>query len=126
MNLWNIYPESLLRFEWMFYLQYPTLLAYLILILSMFKYINHRKQIALFIVLTLIANIYIFSTAGPGMGRVMIPLLLVSLVLLPLSLLFRNILLKATSGIMVYSLMSIAGLLHCLSWFTWLIALANS
>lgn len=129
MNLWNIWPdffEELLHIEGILYLPLFTLPCYLFCLYSLLRQSQQRISLGCFFVLTLVASTTMFLSMGPGIGKIFPPLTLLAVMFMPLIMLVIQIVKKDNAGIRIWSMASIAGWLHSLSWWLWLIALAGS
>jgi len=126
MNLWKLFPESLLEIQGILSLPLFAIPFYGYVLYALFKHQEHRKELVIFLFLTVAASLIMFFTLGPRIGLLVPPLMLFSVMLMPIALLTLNILKKHTPGIWVWALTSVAGCLHSLSWSVWLFALARS
>lgn len=126
MNLWFIFPESLLSIKGILLLPYFALPFYLYVIYPLIKQPEQRTRLVVFIILTLITSFTLFFSMGPAMGRVIPPLLLLVVMIYPVLILIHQVIKKNAVGILTWSMASIAGWLHSLSWLVWFFALAGS
>ena len=129
MNLWKIFPDSLqilLDIEGIIYLPLFSLIFYLFCIYALVRQPQHRLSLGFFFGLTLIASVTMFLSMGPRIGLIFPPLTLLTVMLMPLTMLVIQIVKKDKKGIQTWSMASVAGWLHSLSWFLWLFALARS
>lgn len=126
MNLWGLFPDSILSINGILYLPYLALVFYAVVLVIFIKFPVFRMKLLLFILITLITNFVIVMTLGPGMGRVLIPLLLLVIMFMPLIWLIPRCLDKNKKDIYVWSIVTVTGWLHSLSWVVWIFAMARS
>ena len=134
MNLWNLLPDCLLDFNGIFYLPLLILPSYLACIVTFIRLdkvlISRRKKEVLpflcFLLLSLIAEIVMWTSIGPQIGKVIPPLILLSNLVLPLLLLISSLKTSSDRSVMLWGWASLAGGIHALSWSVWLMALASS
>lgn len=129
MNLWNIFPgfiQNLLHIEGILSLPLFTLPFYLFCLYSLVRQAQQRISLGCFLILTLLASVTMFLSIGPGIGRIFPPLTLFTVMLMPLVMLIMQIVKKEKVGIRIWSMASIAGWLHSLSWLVWFLAIAGS
>jgi len=126
MNLWTLFPESLIQIKGILNLPYVAVSFYLYTLYGVYKHKEHRQQLLIFIALSFAASLTMFTSLGPSIGLFWPPLLLILVMLLPMLILFFQIREKDIMGIWVWSITTIAGWLHSLSWWLWLYALSNS
>ena len=125
MNLWNIFPE-LLHIEGILSLPIFAIPFYLYVLYALIKHPKYRTSLSIFLVLTLMASLTMFFSMGPHIGLFFPPLMLLSVMLMPLIMLILQVSKKVNTGIWVWGITSVAGWLHSLSWAVWLFALARS
>lgn len=126
MNLWRIFPESLLNIEGILSLPMFAIPFYLYVLYAVVKHSEFRITLSMFLVASIGASSLMFLTLGPQIGKVLPPLLLLLVMLMPVVALCFQMVRKHSIGIWVWSITSIAGSLHSLSWAIWLFALARS
>ena len=126
MNLWALFPESLIQIKGILNLPYIAISFYLYICYGIYKHKTHRQSLLIFIALSCAASLTMFTSLGPDIGVLWPPLLLIMVMLLPLLYLFFQIKEKDIMGIWIWSITTIAGWLHSLSWWLWLYALSNS
>lgn len=126
MNLWQVFPESLLDVTGILYLPYLAIAFYLYVLYTLIKQPEHRATLALFLGLTLSTSLVMVVSLGPRIGVVLAPLLLISVMLMPITMLVLKVLQKERAGIQTWAVVTVAGWLHSLSWVVWLFALARS
>jgi len=126
MNLWHIFPESILSVNGILYLPYLTAFLYVLVIMIIVKFKEQRAKLSLFVLATAITNIIILMTLGPGMGNVLIPLLLLIIMVLPILWLIPQCITKNRKNTYIFSIVTIAGWAHSVSWVAWIFALARS
>jgi hypothetical protein len=125
MNLWVLFPESILRVSGILKLPYIALLLLLLLLLVAWK----KKQIKpflMFISAVFLLDLYVLFTIGPGMGRIAIPLILISIVVTPVMLGLVAWLKKDKNSTLFWGAGSCFALVHSMSWAVWIMALAGS
>ena len=125
MNLWIIFPD-LLHIEGILSLPIFAIPFYLYVLYTLIKQPKYRISLTIFLVLTLMASLTMFFSLGPRIGLFFPPLMLLSVMLMPLIMLTRQVSKKVNTGIWVWAITSVAGWLHSLSWVVWLFALARS
>ena len=139
MNFWALVPDFLLAIEGILYLPLLILPCYAICLFIFFRLrkagehqnnLITRRQEALpfscFLMLSLIATTTMLLTLGPRIGTVIPPLLLLSNILFPAVFLLLGLLKKCSRSLRLWSVSSLAGLIHAISWSVWLMALARS
>ena len=125
MNLWVLFPESILSVPGILKLPYVALLMLLLLLLIAWK----RKQIKpflLFFSAVFLLDLYVLFTIGPGMGRIAIPLILMSIVAAPVTLWLFAWLKKDKHSALFWGAGSSFAVVHSMSWAVWIMALAGS
>lgn len=126
MDLWQLFPSSLLSVHGILSLPYLTLPIYFVVTLILIKAPSQRLALAVFLILSLLASLLMLVSMGPGIDTVYLPLLLLMVMIMPLLLLCYAIYRFNKLAIRVWAVASIAGILHSLSWSMWLFALAGS
>lgn len=126
MNLWMLFPESILNIRGILYLPYLAVMFYGFVLLIFINFSWARTRLLLFLFITLTTSVVIVMTIGPGMGTVLIPLLLLLVMLMPLVWLIPRCRQKNKKEIFVWSIVTLAGWLHSFSWVVWVFALARS
>ena len=126
MNLWRVFPESIVSNNGLLLLPPSAALLYVFVLIALIKFPEVRVKILIFLFVTIITNIIIVATIGPNMGRVLIPLLLLSIMVLPLFWLLNQCRLKNRKTIYIFGIVTLAGWMHSLSWVAWIFALARS
>lgn len=129
MNLWNFIPEFPVIINGVFYLPhlfYVTVLGYFYVIYALIKHAMHRPLLATFFLVSIIASTAMFTSLGPSIGKVFHPLLLLTVMLIPLSILSFHVIKKNKLGITIWTIATIAGWLHSFTWASWLYVLARS
>lgn len=126
MNLWELFPESIMSIKGILYLPYLALVFYAFVLFVFIKFSEFRLKLLPFIVVTIMTNIVIVMTLGPGMGLVLIPFLLLIIMFMPLLWLIPQCLAKNKKAMYVWAIVTVSGWLHSLSWVVWVFALARS
>ncbi|WP_428086643.1 hypothetical protein [Candidatus Thioglobus sp.] len=126
MNLWHIFPELILRSSVILYAPYLTAFFYVLVLLMLVKFKPQRAKLLLFVLVTIVTNIVIIMTLGPGMGNVLIPLLLLIIMGLPLLWLLPQCMAKNRKNIYIFAIVTIAGWVHSIGWAATIFALARS
>ena len=126
MNLWVLFPEYILSIKGILYLPYLALAFYVFVLFIFIKFPDFRMKLLLFILITVITNIVIVMTLGPSMSAVLIPLLLLVIMFMPLIWLIPQCLSKNKKNMYIWSIVTISGWLHSLSWVAWIFAMARS
>jgi len=126
MNLWSLFPESLLKINGILQLPYLAILFYLYIFYVGVKSTEERKNLIVFLLLTLLASVIMFISFGPQMGKVIAPLALLTVMVMPLIMLMFKLYNKTYSEARIWFMVTLAGWLHSMSWCVWLFALAGS
>ena len=126
MNLWTVFPTSILHINGILYLPYLIIPLYLYVCYALFKEPKFRLMLSVFIMLTLVTSIILILSMGPGVGKVIPPVFLLSVMLMPLLLLCLCIAKKESAGIRTWGIATVAGWVHSISWVVWFFALAGS
>ncbi|RTZ17279.1 hypothetical protein EJ063_00415 [Vibrio aquaticus] len=126
MNLWGLLPSALVSEFGLTFLPCLAIIGYLMVIGLYVKRKYIRNKVILFLAITLIANTIIFVTLGPGMSGVLVPSLLIAIPALPIYWLLHLWRQNSTKEATAYVLVFVAGLMHCLAWWVWIIALMRS
>lgn len=126
MNLWHLFPESLLHIPGILKLPYLAILLYLFLLYALFRYPTERKLLSIFLVLSFIASSIMINNLHPGFGKVVPPLALLVIMLMPLSILLLRVSKKSYTNIHLWIIAILAGWSHSMGWGVWLFALAGS
>lgn len=124
MNLWNLFPEFLLKIDGILLLPYLAILFYLYVFYAMVKNAGERIYLTLFVLLTLVASVIMLKNMGPPVGKIIPPstLLLVMIIAILVLKLYK----KAYNKARIWFVVTLAGWLHSISWSVWLFALARS
>ncbi|WP_295891817.1 hypothetical protein [uncultured Vibrio sp.] len=136
MNLWALFPDSILEIQGILKLPYVAVVFYLFTLLLLIKQKNQRAMVAVFLLLSLTSSLIMLANFGPHVGHVIPPLSLLITAIFPITLFLLHVKKKRAStesekeneNTMVFTwfVISLAGLSHSLSWATWLVALARS
>lgn len=126
MNLWQFFPEQLVRIDGILSLPYLVLPLYFVLVLFLFKAPSQRITLFVFLLLSLATSVWMLLSMGPNINSFLLPLLLLLVFLMPLFCLLYAIYRRNQLAVKVWVVASIAGFLHGLSWAVWLTALAGS
>jgi hypothetical protein len=126
MNLWHIFPESLLHINGILQLPYLALVFYIYVFYSMVKNSEQRIALLIFVLLSILASSIMVISFGPQVGKIIPPLALLSVMLMPLIMLMVKLKNKTYSEARLWLIMSLTGFLHSISWSVWLFALAGS
>jgi len=139
MNLWFIFPSFLLEIKGILSLPLLILPTYLICIIYYFVFIPKKARansqitrkkemlpLILFLLLSLLTSVLILLILGPRMGLALPPLLLLSNILFPLVLLLVGLITSGIRSVILWSIASLAGAIHAISWAVWIMALARS
>jgi len=125
MNLWVLFPESMLSVPGILKLPYIALLMLLLLLLTAWK-MKHFKLFLLYVLAVFLLDLYVLFTIGPGMGRIAIPLILISIVVAPVLLWLTAWLKKNKHSTLFWGAGSCFAVAHSMSWAVWIMALAGS
>lgn len=126
MNLWNLFPTSIANIDYILYMPYAALAAYVYVLYATTIHRGYRVKLMLFLALTLVGSINMVLTLGPDIGRVIPPLLLLAIIIFPLVELAKALITGSKKGARIWIKILIAGSLHSLSWVVWLTAIARS
>lgn len=126
MNLWHIFPESLLHIKGILYLPYLAIMFYSYVIYQMVRNATHRLALSAFIVLSFLASSIMVVTLGSNIGKIIPPLALFSVMLLPSIMLIVTLKNKDYPAIRLWFITILAGLLHSISWSVWFFVIAGS
>lgn len=126
MNLWHLFPKSLLHIPGILQLPYLAIFLYLFLFYALFRYPTERKLLSIFLLLSLAAIGIMANNLHPGFGKVIPPLALIVIILLPLSILIFKLSKKSYTNLHVWIIATLAGWSHSMGWGVWLFALAGS
>jgi hypothetical protein len=126
MNLWVIFPEFLLKINGILYLPYYAGPFYIYVLYALVEHTRYRTQLAIFLTMTCIASSLMILTLGPRIGTIIAPLMLFSVMLMPLGVFIFHVVKNNNIGKLVWGITTLAGWLHSISWAVWLFALAGS
>ncbi|MDB1124046.1 hypothetical protein [Vibrio algarum] len=126
MNLWNLFPTSIANIDYILYMPYAAFAAYVYVFYAIAIHRGYRVKLMFFLALTLVGSINMVLTLGPGIGRVIPPLLLLTVIIFPLVELTKALIAANKKGAQIWMKILIAGSLHSLSWVVWLTAIARS
>ena len=126
MNLWNLFPEFLLKIDGILLLPYLTILFYLYVFYAMVKNVGQRLYLTVFVLLTLVASVIMFKNIGPQAGKSIPPSTLLIVMIMPIVILVIKLYKKAYNEARIWFVVTLAGWLHSISWSVWLFALARS
>lgn len=126
MNLWDLFPDSLLMCNGILKLPYLAILFYLYIVYATFKNAAERKYLMMFLMLSLVASIIMIINLGPPVAKIIPPLSLLTVMVMPLVMLIINLHNRAYNLVLIWFMGTIAGWLHALSWSVWLFVLAAS
>ncbi len=126
MNLWDLFPEFILRFNGILKLPYLAMLFYIYVVYTTIKNKGERTYLVSFLLLTLIASTIMLNSLGPQIGKIIPPFALLSVMAMPLIILIVNVFKRTYNLVHIWFIVAIAGWLHSLSWSVWLFALARS
>lgn len=126
MNVWVVFPASLLHVKGMLFLPYVAVPFYLYALYVLITKPDHRKPLIIFFALTLISSITMVYSLRPPVDKVVSPLLLLLVMFMPLIMLIYKMAKADKAGIIIWSIVSVAGWLHSLGWSVWFFALAGS
>ena len=126
MNLWAVFPASILHIKGILYLPYLAISLYLYVCYALIKEPGFRLMLSVFLMLTLIASITLILSMGPGIGKIIPPALLLSVMLMPLLLFGLCIIKKESTGIRTLGIATAAGWVHSIGWVVWFFVVAGS
>ncbi|MEZ8826006.1 hypothetical protein AB6E04_16735 [Vibrio amylolyticus] len=126
MNLWMLFPDSILNISGILKLPYFAIVFYLFTFVFAFKLKNQRTLIMGFLSLSVISSLIMIANFGPQVGHVIPPLSLLLTAVFPSVVLIQHVLKRRHLLSFAWSVMTVAGILHGLSWGVWLTALARS
>ncbi len=126
MNLWSIFPEFILRVNGILYLPYLAIPFFIYVCYVMVKHVRERVYLIVFVLLTLLASGIMLISMGPQIGKVIPPLALLAVMVMPLVILTLKLYHKAYGEAQTWFVVTLAGWLHSMSWSVWLFVLAGS
>lgn len=126
MNLWHYFPESLLSIQGIFELPIPTLCLFLYLLYFAFKHSVERRQLLFFLQLTVLASIILLLNLKPPMGKVIPPLTLLSVMLMPFFMLILKLWQREYHAICIWLIALLAGVAYAASASVWIFVIALS
>lgn len=126
MNLWNLFPECLLKIDGILLLPYLAILFYLYVLYAMVKNAGQRIYLIVFVLLTLVASVIMLKNMGPPVGKIIPPAILLMVMIMPIVILVIKLYKKAYNEARIWFVVTLAGWLHSISWSVWLFALAGS
>lgn len=126
MNLWNYFPDFLSMSDDILKLPYLTIPFYLYVLYVTISKSRERLYLIVFLLLTLAASAIMIKNLGPQFGQIIPPLALLLVIAMPLTMLLRNLYCRSYRSVGIWFMVTIAGLLHGISWSLWLFALAGS
>lgn len=130
MNLWNIFSlplfDALLEFNQILLLPLVAAMFYAYVFYALIKHAQQRTNLALFLLLTVLASGSMFLGMGPNIGKIMPPILLFMVILMPLFMIILNVLKKHYLAARIWTIVTLAGLMHSLSWSLLLFMMMNS
>lgn len=126
MNLWHYFPASLLEIKGIFELPILTLCLFLYLLYFVFKHSTERRKLLLFLLFTVLASIILLLDLTPPMGKIVPPLTLLSVMLLPLIVLCVQLYQREYVAARIWLIALLAGCAYGVSAGVWLFAIAIS
>jgi len=125
-NLWNLFPEFLLKIDGILRLPYLAILFYLYVFYAMVKNAGERIYLTVFVLLTLVASVIMLKNMVPPVGKIIPPSTLLLVMIMPIAILVLKLYKKAYNEARLWFVVTLAGWLHSISWSVWLFALARS
>ena len=126
MNLWSLFPEFLLGVNGILYLPYLAIPFYLYVCYALVNHVSERVYLIVFVLLTLLTSGIMLISMGPQIGKVIPPLALLAVMVMPLVMLLIKLYHKAYGEARIWFMVTLASWLHSMSWSVWLFALAGS
>jgi len=129
MNLWNMFPDWLLEVEGILNMPLLILPSYLVCLFCFFRIKKGQYEglaFVSFLLLSVLTTSLMWLTIGPQIGKVILPLLLLSNILLPLIFLSMGLRKINAFSVSLWGFASLAGFIHTISWAVWFMALAGS
>lgn len=126
MNLWTLFPEALLQVNGILFLPYVGILFYFYVFFALVKHSEQRICLAIFVLLTVVASGIMLNNLGPGAGKIVPPLSLFIVMAMPVLMVIIQLIKKSYIAVRIWSLVTLAGLAHSISWSAWLFAMARS
>ena len=129
MNLWNIFPDFLLRLlhiDNILLLPLAAIPLYLYIFYALVRYPKQRVSLAIFVLLTLVASIIMYYNKKPKTDDFIAPLALLIVMAMPLLMLLIQLSNKSYVAARIWAISTLAGCVHSISWYLWILALARS
>jgi len=126
MSLWHYFPDFLAMFDGIVKLPFLMLLLYIYIIYATVKQRQERRALMVFLVLTLISSVFMFKSVGPQGDRIIPPLGLLIVILMPLTQLIGSLYKRYYRMVAIWLLATIAALFHCICWSIVMFAVGGS
>ena len=126
MDLWQIFPESVLHIPGILNLPYLSLVLYVVLVVIAITYQELRTGLVVFLLTSFFVSVYFVLSIRFGVGKFLPPLLLLAIILLPLMTLCFSIVKRDQKKFSVWFLALLTGVTFALNWFIWTLVLTGS
>jgi len=125
-NLWQVFPETLLQAPNILNFSYFTLVLYVVILAIAVKHKSQRKSLLIFLLASLLVSIYLIMSMRLGMEKVLPPLMLLLIIFVPVVKFCLSVVSGERANIKVWLLTVCASFSFALSWFVWILALTGS
>lgn len=126
MNLWHLFPESLLLINGIFQLPYLGIIFYLYVFYLVIKDTQNRRSLIVFLLLSILASMSMIVNVRSSMGNMIPPLLLLIVMGMPLLKLMISLYKRSFKNARKWLLVTLAGCFHSISWMVWFFVIASS
>lgn len=116
MNLWNVFPDHLLIYDYFIELLFILIALYFYLFYTTFKISSERFYLISFLLLSFCTSIIIINNISPRVGPILIPLILLSAILMPLIRLIQKIIKRDFNALHIWVIAIIAGFILSSTW----------
>lgn len=125
-NLWTIFPASLIDIEYMLYLPFIAIVLYLYLLYALKKHTKERLKLTSFLLLILAASFTLWLNGRPSNSDVIAPLALLLVMLMPLFILTFKLYTRDHNASRVWAVAMVSGWAYSLGCWIWILALSRS
>lgn len=115
LNLWDLFSECILHWEYILGLPFVAILFYLFLGYAIARKAGGRIYLVLFLLLTLVASSIMFKSLT-SYSKIIAPLLLLLVMVIPLVMIAMNLYRRTYSDIRIWCMTTISGWVHSISW----------
>lgn len=126
LNLWHFFPESLLDITTIFKLPYLVMLLYIGLFYIALNKLKTHITLVFFCIFSIAASTMMLINLQHSMGNIVPPLVLFSLVLMPLIQFIIKLYNHDYLNASIWLTATLAAYFHGISWCVWFFAIARS